>query len=67
MPMSGRFRMTRNRLPIHMEAIRPQNREGLLSITCGPGWMLWIVRAPIMRAMTAFEGRPSVSIGMKEV
>ena len=27
-------------LPIHMEAIKPQNNSGLLVMTCGPGWML---------------------------
>ena len=36
-------------------------------MTCGPGWMLWIVIAPIISAMTALGGMPSVSIGMKEV
>ena len=55
------------RLPIHIEAIRPQNSCGLLVITCGPGWMLWIVIAPTISAITAFGGMPSVSIGMKEV
>ena len=40
------------RLPIHIEAIRPQNSSGLLVITCGPGWMLWMVIAPTISAIT---------------
>jgi len=54
-------------LPIHIEAIRPQNSSGLLVITWGPGWMLWIVMAPTISAITALGGMPSVSSGMKEV
>ena len=41
-----------------MLAINPQNRSGLFVITCGPGWMLWIMSAPIMSAMTTFDGNP---------
>src|SRR5512135_179676 len=67
MPISGRFRITSIALPIHIEAIRPQNSAGLLVMTWGPGWMLWMVMAPIIRAMAALGGMPSVSIGMKEV
>src|SRR5574343_1078646 len=67
MPISGRFRMTSIALPIHMEAIRPQNSSGLLVITCGPGWMLWMVMAPTISDITALGGMPSVSSGMKEV
>ncbi|MNL17720.1 hypothetical protein D3C87_1388290 [compost metagenome] len=55
------------RLPIHIEAIRPQNSSGLLVITCGPGWMLWMVIAPTISAITALGGMPSVSSGMNEV
>jgi hypothetical protein len=33
MPMSGSLRMTSIRLPIHIEAIRPQKRSGLQVIT----------------------------------
>ena len=40
MPISGRFRIISMALPIHIDAIRPQNNCGLLVITCGPGWML---------------------------
>jgi hypothetical protein len=29
--------------------------------------MPWIISAPIISAITAFEGMPRVSIGMKEV
>ena len=67
MPMSGRFKITSMALPIHIEAIRPQNSSGLLVMTCGPGWMLWIVMAPTIKAITALGGMPSVSKGMKEV
>ena len=67
MPISGRFRITSIRLPTHIEAIRPQNSCGLLVITCGPGWMLWIVIAPTISAITALGGMPSVSSGMNEV
>ncbi|MNJ63622.1 hypothetical protein D3C77_595370 [compost metagenome] len=67
MPISGRFRITSIRLPIHIEAIRPQNSSGWLVITCGPGWMLWMVIAPTISAITALPGIPSVSKGMNEV
>ena len=55
------------RLPIHIEAIRPQNRSGRSDMTRGPGAMPWIIRAPIIIAMVGLDGMPSVSIGMKEV
>jgi len=55
------------RFPIHIEAIRSQNSSGCLSMTAGPGMIPWIIMAPTMRAMTAFDGRPSVSMGMKDV
>ena len=29
--------------------------------------MLWMINAPTIRAITAFDGIPSVSIGMNEV
>src|ERR671916_381519 len=67
MPTSGRLMMSSIRLPIHMEAIMPQNRFGFLVITCGPGMMPWMVMAPTIRAITAFGGIPKVSSGMKEV
>ena len=35
-------------------------------MTCGPGWMLWIIMAPIIIAMTPLDGMPSVSMGTKE-
>ena len=54
-------------LPIHIEAIRPQNSSGLLVITWGPGWMLWMVMAPTISAITALGGMPRVSRGMNEV
>ena len=50
-----------------MEAIKPQNNSGLTVITCGPGWMLWMVMAPTISAITALGGMPKVSKGMKEV
>src|SRR5512137_2381392 len=67
MPMSGRFRMIRNRLPIHMEAMMPQKSAGCSVITEGPGWMPWMIMAPTMSAMTGFDGMPRVSMGMKDV
>src|SRR3954464_4155421 len=67
MPISGRFRITSIRLPIHIDAIRPQNSCGFEVITCGPGWMPLIVIAPTISAITALGGMPSVSIGMNEV
>ena len=58
---------TSMRLPIHMLATMPQKRLGRSVITCGPGWMPWMVSAPIISAITALPGMPSVSIGMNEV
>src|SRR5690606_13272673 len=66
-PTSGRFRTTSNRLPIHMEAIRPQKRSGRSEMTAVPGAMPWIIIAPIRSAMIGFDGRPKVSSGMKLV
>ena len=66
-PTSGRLMTTSIRLPIHIEAIMPQNSSGCLVITCGPGTMPWIVMAPTISAITAFGGMPSVSSGMNEV
>ena len=59
--------MSSMRLPIHMEAIMPQNRSGELVMTSGPGTMPWIVMAPTMRAITALGGIPRVSREMNEV
>ena len=56
MPTSGRLRITSIRLPIHIEAIRPQNSSGLLVITCGPGWMLCMIMAPRISAMVGAAG-----------
>ena len=67
MPIIGRLMTTSMRLPIHIEAIMPQNRSGFLVMTSGPGWMPWMIMAPTIRAMTALDGMPSVSIGMNEV
>src|SRR3546814_17820479 len=64
--MSGRFRTTNIKLPIHMDTIRPQKSSGWLVMTWGPGWMLWIVMAPIIRAVTALPGIPKVSSGMND-
>src|SRR6266581_538755 len=67
MPISGMLRITSIRLPTHIDAISPQNSCGLLVITCGPGWMLWMVMAPTISAITALGGMPSVSSGMNDV
>ena len=61
------LRITRKTFPIHMETMRPQKSEGFVVMTCGPGAMSCSIRAPIMSAITAFDGMPSVSIGMKLV
>ena len=66
-PISGRFRTSSIRLPIHIETMRPQNSAGCSVMTDGPGWMPWMIIAPIISAMTGFDGMPSVSIGMNEV
>src|SRR5450759_3300793 len=67
MPISGRFRITSIRLPIHMLVIMPQKSSGRSVITCGPGAMPWIIIAPIISAITGLDGMPKVSRGMKEV
>ena len=67
MPIIGRLMTTSIRLPIHIEAIMPQNSSGFLVMTSGPGWMPWMIMAPTISAMTALDGMPSVSIGMNEV
>ena len=65
--MSGRLSTTSIRLPTHIEAMSPQKSLGFDVITCGPGWMLWMVIAPTIIAITAFSGMPSVSSGMNDV
>ena len=67
MPISGRLMTISIRLPIHIEAITPQNSSGCLVITCGPGWMPWIISAPIISAISGLDGMPSVSMGTKLV
>ena len=67
MPTSGRLMTSNIRLPIHIEAIMPQNRLGFLVITPGPGTMPWIVIAPTISAITALGGMPRVRSGMKAV
>ena len=51
MPIIGRLMITSIRLPIHIEATRPQNRSGLLVITAEPGWTIFSVdfRSPTGR------------------
>ena len=36
-------------------------------MTEGPGWMPWMVMAPIIMAMTGLDGMPSVSMKMNDV
>ena len=67
MPISGKLRITSIRLPSHIETIMPQKSCGFSVITCGPGWMPWIIIAPTISAITGLGGMPSVSSGMKEV
>jgi hypothetical protein len=66
-PISGRLRISSITLPIHIDTTMPQNSAGCSVITDGPGWMPWMIIAPIMSAITGFDGMPSVSIGMKDV
>ena len=44
----------------------PQNSAGCSTITDGPGWMPWMIIAPIISAITGLEGMPRVSIGMND-
>ena len=67
MPISGRLMTISIRLPIHIEAIMPQNRSGLSVITLGPGTMPWMVMAPSISAITGLGGMPMASSGMNEV
>jgi len=53
--------------PIHMLATNPQKSSGRSRISCGPACNPCIIRAPIISAIVAFDGRPSVSMGMNEV
>jgi len=55
------------RLPTHMLATMPQNSSGRSEMMAVPGAMPWMSIAPIISAMTGFDGMPSVSSGMKEV
>ena len=54
-------------MPIHIDAMMPQNSAGCSLTTFGPGTMPWMIIAPIISAMTGFAGIPSVSSGMKLV
>ena len=63
----GRLMMTSIRLPIHMLATRPQYMLGWFWMTSGPGWMPWIIIAPIISAISELEGMPIVKSGIKEV
>jgi hypothetical protein len=54
-------------LPIHIEAMMPQNSAGCSEATLGPGTMPWMIIAPIISAITGLAGMPSVKSGMKEV
>jgi hypothetical protein len=54
-------------LPIHIDAIRPQNRAGSSLMTFGPGVMPCTMNAPTISAITGCAGRPRVSSGMNDV
>ena len=62
-PIRGRFKSTSIRLPIHIETIRPQNKAGSSVTTLGPGVMPWMIRAPIISAITGLEGCPGSASG----
>ncbi len=67
MPISGRLMTISIRLPNHMLATMPQNSSGRSVRIAVPGAMPWISIAPIISAITGFEGMPSVRSGMNEV
>ena len=67
MPISGRLMTSSMRLPIHMLTITAQTMSRCSTMICGPGWMPWIISAPIISAIKALDGIPMVSSGMKEV
>ena len=52
-------------LPIQKLAIRPQKMSGCSVMSCGPGWMPLMMRAPRISAITASPGMPSDIVGMK--
>ena len=54
-PISGRLSSTSIRLPTHIETIMPQNRAGSSVTTLGPGVMPWMIRAPIISAITGLR------------
>ena len=54
-------------LPIHMLATSPQKSCGCSSTMRGPGTTPKMLIAPTSSAISAFDGMPRVSIGMKLV
>ena len=52
-------------LPTQKLATRPQKMSGCSVISCGPGTMPWIIRAPSSSAITASPGMPRLMVGMK--
>ena len=66
MPISGRFNTSSIALPMYMLAMKPQNSSGYLLIKSGPGWMPWIISAPMKSAMIALVGMPSESKGIND-
>src|SRR3569832_2218299 len=64
---SGTCSTTRNTLPTHMDATRPQKRSGWPAIMFGPGWMPLMMNAAIISAITAFSGMPIDISGMNDV
>ena len=57
--------MTSSTLPIQKLAIRPQKMSACSVMSCGPGWMPWMISAPRISAITASPGMPSLMVGMK--
>jgi len=53
-------------LPIQKLITRPQNISGCSVSICGPGWMPWIMSAPMIKAIVTLPGIPSVIVGMKD-
>src|SRR5476649_847183 len=50
MPTSGRFNTSSMMLPMYMLAISPQTRSGCVWNSMGPGWMPYMMNAPIITA-----------------
>ncbi len=64
-PISGTLSSTSRILPTQKLATRPQKISGCCVISCGPGTIPWIIKAPSSSAITASPGIPRLMVGMK--